>query len=158
MYRIIFSLLLITSSITAQELKLVKATKQIVNSGISSRATTNFIVSFKKEKSFKCTIDSVVNVYTQKTVPYTIIKVDNPTVLSPNYQQVKTFSKNDNGLFEITFSAAKSRGSGRPGTPMNLQVPVNDFIQGAIIYYRVGKNKKQLVVDSFEQLETLNAP
>ena len=41
---------------------------------------------------------------------------------------------------------------------MNLMVPVAEFTQGAIIYYRVGKKKKQLVVESFEQLETINAP
>ena len=53
----------------------------------------------------------------------------------------------------------KKRGSGRPGAPpMELMVPIADFTQGAIVYYRVGKKKKKLTVESFEELETINAP
>ena len=158
MNRIIFLFLLTTFSAASQELKLIKATKQTINSGASPSSTNNYMIQIKKDKAYKWSVDSVVNVYTQKSIKFNIVKVDDPTVLSPNYKQVTKFSKNDHGMFQITFGVMKPRGSGRPGTPMNLMVPVADFTQGAIIYYRVGKKKKQLVIESFEELETINAP
>ncbi len=153
-----FLFLLNVFSSSAQELQLVKATKQTINSGASPQSSVNYMIQFKKDKCYKWSVDSVVNVYTQKTTPFNIVKVDDPTVLSPNYSPVKTYNKSDKGMFQITFGTVKQRGSGRPGAPMNLMVPVADFTQGAIIYYHVGKKKKQLLVESFEELETINAP
>jgi len=159
MKRIILLFLLISSFSFAQDLKLVKATKQTINSGASPTSTTNYMIEVKKSKKCKVSIDSVVNVYTQKSNSFNVVKVDDPTVLSPNYEKVDASKLADKGLFQITFSSMKSRGSGRPGTPpMNLMVPVADYTQGAIIYYHVGKKKKQLLIESFEQLETINAP
>lgn len=159
MKRIILLFLLISSVSLAQELKLVKATKQTINSGASPTSTTNYMIEIKKSKKCKVSIDSLVNTYTQKSNPFNIVKVDDPTELSPNYQKVDASQLTDKGIFQITFSSMKSRGSGRPGAPpMNLMVPVAEFTQGAILYYHVGKKKKQLVIESFEQLETINAP
>lgn len=159
MKRIILLFLLISAFSFGQDLKLVKATKQTINSGASPTSTTNYMIEVKKSKKCKVSIDSVVNVYTQKSNSFNVVKVDDPTVLSPNYEKVDASKLTDKGLFQITFSSMKSRGSGRPGTPpMNLMVPVAEFTQGAIIYYHVGKKKKQLQIESFEQLETINAP
>ncbi|HEY0030604.1 MAG TPA: hypothetical protein VGC65_07590 [Bacteroidia bacterium] len=154
---IIFLLLAYTSAV-AQDLQLVKATKQTINHGASPTSTTNYKVTIKKEKGCNWAIDSVINVYTQKSNEFNVFKVVDPTVLSSQYQSVKSFKKKDKGLFQITFASMKNRGSGRPGTPQDLMVPVADFTQGAIIYYTMGKKKKQLLVESFEEQETINAP
>jgi hypothetical protein len=158
MKKILLFLMLFPLCASAQELKLVKATKQTINSGASAVSTTNYLVEFKKVKTGKWSVDSVVNVYTQKAVSYGIAWVDNPSAASPDFKPVKTFSKKDKGTYHITFASGKNRGSGRPGTPMNLVVPVSDFTQGAIIYYTIGKKHYQLKVDAFDELETINAP
>lgn len=158
MKQIVFLLFIFPCVLSAQDLKLIKATKQMVNSGASPTSVINYTIDVKRSKSCKWAVDSVVNVYTQKTVEFNIVKVNDPTVLSPSNQKVDASEINAKGSFQIRFASMKNRGSGRPGTPMNLMVPVADFTQGAIIYYRVGKKKKKLVVESFEELETINAP
>jgi hypothetical protein len=158
MNRLLIFLLFISLSATAQELELVKATQQTINSGAAPMSTTNYVVHIKKNKVFKWSIDSVVNVYTQKSSPFQVVKVTSTSVLAPSQKQMVVFSKNDKGLFYITFSSMKSRGSGRPGTPMNMMVPVADFTQGAIVYYRVGKKQKKIIIELFDELETINAP
>ncbi len=159
MKRIVILFFLISSFSLAQDLKLVKATKQIINAGASPTSTTNYMIEISKSKKCKWSVDSVVNVYTQKSGKFNIVKVDDPTVLSPNYKQVDASNIKDKGIFQITFSSIKNRGSGRQGTPpMNLMVPVAEFTQGAIIYYSVGKKKKKLLIESFDELETINAP
>lgn len=160
MRSIILLLLCVSSFAFAQDLKLIKATKQTINSGAAPTSTTNYTVQVKKSKKCVLTIDSVVNVYTQRSGKFTVFKVGNSTVLSPNNQkQIDASSIKEKGVFNINFSSMKNRGSGRPGAPpMELMVPIADFTQGAIIYYRVGKKKKQLLVEAFEELETINAP
>ncbi|MBA3971062.1 MAG: hypothetical protein H0X46_02775 [Bacteroidetes bacterium] len=153
MKHILVLLFLIPSFLFAQDLKLIKATKQTINSGASPTSTTNYRVEVKRSKSCNWSVDSVVNVYTSKSNLFNITKVGNSTTLQMDPVLIK-----QKGIFQITFSSVKNRGSGRPGTPMNLMVPVADFTQGAIIYYRVGKKKKQLTVESFDELETINAP
>lgn len=157
---VILLLLCVSSYVVAQDLKLVKATKQTINSGASPMSTTNYTIQVKKSKKCVVTIDSVVNVYTQKSGKFNVFKVGSSTVLSPtSQQQIDASNIKEKGIFNINFSSMKSRGSGRPGTPpMNLMVPIADFTQGAIIYYRAGKKKKQLLVEAFEELETINAP
>lgn len=157
---VILLLFCVSSLVVAQDLKLVKATKQMINSGASPMSTTNYTIQVKKSKKCVVTIDSVVNVYTQKSGKFNVFKVGNSTVLSPtSQQQIDASNIKEKGIYNINFSSMKSRGSGRPGTPpMNLMVPIADFTQGAIIYYRVGKKKKQLLVEAFEELETINAP
>ncbi len=158
MTRLIILFLLISSFSFAQDLTLVKATKQTINSGASPTSTTNYLVEIKKTKKCKLSIDSIVNVYTQKTVSFNIVKVDNADAVSPNYQPVKASAIKEKGVYQLTFASMKNRGSGRPGTPMNLVVPVAEFTQGAVVYYTFGKKKKQLLIESFEQLEIINAP
>ncbi len=157
--RLLFSLLLLISSFSvAQDLKLTEATKQIINYGASPTSTINYTVEVKKNKSCKISVDSVVNVYTQRSTLFHITKKNEGSVLSPA-KQIDASNIHEKGVFEIHFSATKNRGSGRPGAPpMNLTVPLADFTQGVIIYYRVGKKKKKLRVESFEELETVNAP
>ncbi|MGZ4035712.1 MAG: hypothetical protein ACXVPU_06875 [Bacteroidia bacterium] len=153
MNRIIIFLLLVCSSVVGQDLKLIKATKQIINSGASSNSTTDFLILFKKGSAYKWSIDSVVNVNTMQSVNYTLSKADDPS-----FKPVKSFSKSDKGTYQITFASMRSRGSGRPNSPTGIKVELPDFPKGAIIYYRVGKKKKQLLVEAFEELETINAP
>ncbi|CAN5431942.1 hypothetical protein BH10BAC1_BH10BAC1_16340 [soil metagenome] len=158
MKQIILLLFLLPTITFAQDLKLVKATKQTINSGASPTSTTNYMVEVNKSKKCKISIDSVVNVYTQKTTNFNIVKVDDPAATSPNYERTDASNVKGKGTYQITFASMKNRGRGRPGTPMNLMVPIADFTQGAIVYYRVGKKKKQLLIESFEELETINAP
>jgi hypothetical protein len=158
MNRILVFLLIVCSSAFGQDLKIIKSTKQTINGGASPTSTTNYVVQFKKESSFKWSVDSVVNANTQKSIQYTILKVDNPDLSSPNFQSVKCFSKKDKGLYQINFASSKNRGGGRPNSPTGVMVELPDFPKGAIIYYRVGKKRKQLIVETFEELETINAP
>ncbi len=158
MNRIIVFLLIVCSSTVAQELKITKATKQTINAGASPSSTTNYTVQFRKETTCKWSVDSVVNINTQKSVSYNIVKVDNSNLTSPNLETVKCFSKKDKGLYEISFASSKSRGSGRPNTPTGTMVQLPDFPKGAIVYYRIGKKKRQFVIEIFEELETIDAP
>jgi hypothetical protein len=158
MKRIIVFLLIVCSSAVGQELKFIKSTKQTINGGASPTSTTNYTIFFKKESAYKWSVDSVVNANTLKSVQYTIVSIDDPNAHSPNILPVKYFSKKDKGLYQITFASSKNRGGGRPNSPTGIMVELPDFPKGAIIYYRVGKKKKQLIVDTFEELETINAP
>ena len=152
-------ILLLSLSSCAQELKLVKATKQTINAGASPTSTINYLVEFKKEKPGKWSIDSVINVYTIKHVDYNLVWINDPKATSPEIKQIKTFSKADKGTYQLHFAATKKRGSGRPGTPPQEQmVPIAEFTQGAIVYYTMGKKHKQLKIEEFEELETINAP
>ncbi len=158
MKHLIILFLLLSSFSFAQDLTVLKATKQTINSGASPTSTSNYLVEIKKTKKCKLSIDSIINVYTQKLVPFNTVKVDNADFVSPNYQPVKASAIKEKGVYQLTFASMKNRGSGRPGTPMNLVVPVAEFSQGAVIHYTIGKKKKQLLIESFEQLETINAP
>ncbi len=154
----LFLFILVSFSATAQQLKLSKATKQTINGGAFPSSSANYCIFIKKEKAFAWSVDSVVDVYTQRSVKFHIVKVDNADVLSPNsYTQVKTYSKKDKGNYQLTFSMNTTRKTG-PDTPMNKMVPVNDVTQGVIIYYSAKKKGKQLKVESFDKLETIDAP
>ena len=158
MNRIIVFLLIISSSVFAQELKVVNATKQTINSGASPTSTTNYKVQFKKGSAYKWSVDSVVNANTQQSVQYIIVKMDSNDPASVGFKPVKCFSKKDKGIYQIAFASSKKRGSGRPNSPTGVMVELPDFPKGAIIYYRVGKKKMQMIVETFEELETINAP
>ena len=158
MRKIILLFLLISSATFAQDLKLIKATKQITNAGASPTSTINYTIRVKKSKKCKVSIDSVVNVYTQKSSSFNVYKTGKATVLSPA-QQIDATNVKEKGSYDINFYSTKNRGSGRPGAPpMELMVPIADFTQGAIVYYRVGKKSKKITVESFEELPTINAP
>lgn len=159
MRSIILLLLFVYSSLAAQDMKIVKTTKQTINSGASPTSTTNYSIYIKRSKQCKVMIDSVVNVYTQKTTTFEFYMVADA---QGNLNTIKRYDSRaivDKGIFRLDFYSMKKRGSGRPGAPpTELMVPIADFTQGAIVYYRVGKKKKQLLVEVFEELETINAP
>ena len=158
MRKIILLFLLISSATFAQDLKLIKATKQTTNAGASPTATINYTIQVKKSKRCKVTIDSVVNVYTQKTSPFNVYKTGKATVLSPA-KQIDVANIREKGSYDINFYSTKNKGGGRPGAPpMELMVPIADFTQGAIVYYRAGNKNKKITVESFEELQTINAP
>ena len=99
MKRVVIFFLLISPSLIAQELKLAKATRQVINQPVSFSSTTNYVILIKKEKSFKWSVDSLVDVYTQKKISYTIIKSDTSVTKSPNHPLI-SFSKKDKGVFK----------------------------------------------------------
>lgn len=153
MRKIILLLLLVSSATFAQDLKLIKATKQTTNAGASPTSTINYTVQVEKNKKCKVSVDSVVNVYTQKSGPFNVFIVASPS------QQVDASSVKKKGTYNIHFYSTKNRGSGRPGAPpMELMVPIADYTQGAIVYYHVGNKSKKLTIESFVELETINAP
>ncbi len=155
---ILILLLAVCSSGFAQELQLISATKQTINGGASPTSVTNYQIRFKKDKSFKWSVDSVVNINTGASVSYTLLKVDDPALASPDFKPVKCFLKKDKGMYQVTFASSKNRGAGRPGSPTGIMVELPAFPKGAVIYYRAGKNKKQLSIEIFEELDTINAP
>lgn len=159
MRKIFLLFLLISSATFAQDLKLIKATKQTTNAGASPTSTINYSIYIKKSKQRKLSIDSVVNVYTQKTTTFEFYIVANSKGNLDRQIQYNSTNIIDKGVFRLNFYSMKSRGNGRPGAPpMELMVPIADFTQGAIIYYRVGKKSKKITVESFEELQTINAP
>ncbi len=161
MKQLFFIFLFITTSAIGQELKLVKAFKITINAGATPTSTINYTVLLEKNKNFNWSVDSVVNVISQKKVKHSIVKVNKKdNMIKPDYEQVKTFSKKDKGVYQITFSVTVSHSGGipHPGAPINMQLPVQEFSQGAILYYTCKKKTKKLEIKSFEQLETIDAP
>ncbi len=157
MRKLLFLFLIPSASIFAQNLKLMKATMQTINHGASPTSTTNFMVQLKKGKSFVWSVDSVKSALSN-TINYNIVKVDDPAATSPKYQQIKSFSKKDKGIYQITFGSTKQNGSGRPGSPQSQRVDTEIYSNGIIIYYTVNKKKKEMKIDSFEELESIDAP
>ena len=104
MRRIFLLLFLISSATFAQDLKLIKATKQTTNAGASPTSTINYCIQIKKSKKCKVSIDSVVNVYTQKSGSFTVFKEGGATVLSPKDQkQIDASNITEKGIFNINF-------------------------------------------------------
>lgn len=157
MKHLLIILLAFHSVLNAQELQLTKATKQQINHGAAPGSTINYTVMLKKDKNFKWSIDSV-HTPLGKSLKFNVVKVDDMNATSPNYQAVKCYCKKDKGNYQITFSTNKKRGGGRPNSPPNNMVEVEDFNSGAIIFYTVKGKVKQLKIESFEELETVNAP
>lgn len=149
--------ILVATHLNAQDLKLTKATKQQINHGAAPGSTINYTVILKKDKSFKWSIDSV-HTPLGRSLKFNVVKVDDVNATSPNYQAIKCYCKKDKGNYQITFSTNKKRGSGRPNSPPNNTVEVEDFNSGAIIFYTAKGKVKQLKIESFEELETVNAP
>lgn len=157
MKKIILCFLFMQSLVFAQELKLMKATMQTINHGASPTSTTNYIIQLNKEKTFAWSIDSIHSML-GTSIKYNIVKVDNPDAVSPQYKQVKTFSKKDKGIYQLTFGSTKQNGSGRQVAPQQIKVNTENFSNGVIIYYSVKKKKINMKIESFEELESINAP
>lgn len=154
----ILFLLLFPLAVSAQDLQLVKASRQTVNLGAAPGSVTTYSILLEKKQKFRWQIDSVCSVLQSEKIKYNLVKVDDPDLSSPNYTQVKCFSKNDRGKYLITFGITKNRGSGRPGSPQQMKADTTNIEGGVIIYYSAGKKKKQLKVTEFEMLETVDAP
>ncbi len=170
MKTLFFLFLLVPNVIFAQNLSLLKATKQTINQGASSIASTNYVILINKTDSFFWSIDSVYSIADNKKVKYTIVKVDNPALTSPNYEKMETFEKKYKGGIQITFSSIKVlAGGGNPNAPRFEPEGSNDYSRGVKLFYTVKKSKmkllclertiktKTLKVTSFEILETVNA-
>ena len=118
---------------------------------------SRYLIQLKKEKKFLWSIDSVHSML-GTSIQYNVVKVDNPDAVSPHYQRVKVFLKNDTGIYQLTFGATKPNGSGRQVAPQQIKVSEENYTNGVIIYYTLKKKKKSLNIESFEELETINAP
>lgn len=150
---------LFSLSVFTQNIKLIKATVQTINHGISPTASTNYVLLYKKEKSFKWSVDSIYSVADNKKVKYNIVGIDNPEFVSPSYSSIDKFEKNYKGYIQITFSELKKRGeSNRPNAPKIEIMENNDFSSGIIIYCKIKNKRKKLKLETFEKLETINAP
>ncbi len=144
---IFFLFIIISFSARGQELKLTQATKQTANSGASATVITNYCILLKKEKSFCWSVDSVVDVYTQKPLRFHIVKIEKPGGLSAQrYLEVKKYSKKDKGIYRVSFEMTQNRKTG-PDTPMNKKVPVDDITQGVIVFYSAEKKKKKCALN-----------
>jgi len=155
----IFIALLFSTLSFSQELKLLKATSQKVNHGASPTSTITYTITLEKNKKFKWKIDSVVSISSPQQVKYNIVKVDNPDAVSPKYEQVKSYDKCDKGKYQITFSITKQNsGGGRPGSPQHQMADTTNIEGGVFVYYSVNGKTKKIKVESFEQLDTINAP
>lgn len=158
MKKLLFIFCILSASTYAQDLKLISASRQTINYGASPSSNTNYKVVFEKNKKFIWSIDSICGIQSGNLVKYHIVKISEPTVLSPDYRSVEVFRKADQGKYQIRFSVLKQRGSGRPGSPPMTKADTTNIEGGIIIYYSAKKKHKQLKVIEFEMLETVDAP
>jgi hypothetical protein len=158
MKNILWVFVMLSATLQAQELKLEKATMQTIHQGASPVSVTTYTVTLLKNKKFCWSIDSVCGIQSGQKVDYKIVKVDDPTVLSPDYKRVEQFKKSDRGRYQISFSKRKVGQGGRPNAPQNLKPDTTNIEGGVVIHYTSKKRHRKLLVENFEQLETVNAP
>jgi hypothetical protein len=158
MKNVLFLFLIISSTVTAQDLTLKKATMQTVNHGASPTSSTTYNVLLCNCKKGKWSIDSVISTSSQQPVRFNLVKVIDPDATSPVHQKLASFSGLGTGNYQLTFGRTKQHGSGRPGSPQNTKVDTTNIEGGVIIYYTMKKKRKQLKIDSFEELEKIDAP
>jgi hypothetical protein len=158
MNKLVLLFLIISSTGFAQDIKVEKATMQTVNHGASPTSSTTYTILISKAKKCKWQIDSVMSTASGQNVEFTITEIAEPEVLSPGLKKVSPKDLK-NGNYMITFGVTKKRGSGgRPGSPQNTRVDTTNIEGGVIIYYSIKKKYNSIKVDTFEMLETLNAP
>jgi hypothetical protein len=85
-------------------------------------------------------------------------EVVDPNDAIPYYKKLNSYSGLGKGHFQISFSVTKNRGGGRPGAPQNQMADTTDIQGGVIIYYSFKKKPKQIKIESFEELENVDAP
>lgn len=158
MNKLVFLFFIISSTVAAQDLVLKKATMQTINHGASPTSSTNYSILLCQCKKGKWSLDSVVSISSGQAIKFNMVKVDDPDAASPDYKKLQSFSNLTTGNFQLTFGKTKQRGSGRPGAPQNTKVDTTNIEGGVIIYYSAKRKHKQLKIDSFEQLETVDAP
>lgn len=158
MRKILFLFMMISMSSVAQDLTLKKATMQTINHGASPTSSTTYTVLLCNCKKGKWSLDSVISISSGQNVKFNLVKVDDPNASSPDYKKLDSYSNLGKGNFQLSFGKTKQRGSGRPGAPQNTRVDTTNIEGGVLIYYSFNKKSKQLKIDSFEQLETIDAP
>ena len=160
MKKLLFLFFILPAIAFAQDLKLSNATVQTINHGAAPIANVNYLLLLKKDKSFIWSIDSVYSIADNKKVNFNIVKVDDPNLPSPRYEKLDKFEKKYKGLIQLSFSSMKSMGEeGRPHGPKIVVVESNDYTAGVKIFYTVRKKKQKILqIESFEKLETINAP
>jgi hypothetical protein len=157
MKKLVFLFLIISSTIFAQDVKIVKATMQTVNHGASPTSSTTYSVILSKAKKGKWSIDSIVSSSSGQTVKFNIVEFNDQEAASPDHKKASPGNLKK-GNYQISFGKVKQRGGGRPGSPQNTKVDTTNIEGGVIIYYCVKKKKKQIRIDEFEMLETIDAP
>jgi hypothetical protein len=155
---IFFLFVVFDLSLSGQELRLKSATMQTINQGASAVSSTTYRIRLEKSRKYKWSVDSIIGIQSGQPVDFQIMKLGDDTVLKPGSQLLREFKKTDKGLFEIVFGIQKSRGNGRPNAPQNMKVDTTNIDGGVYIYYRTKCRKKKIKVDTFEVLETLDAP
>lgn len=158
MKKILFLFLIISSTVAAQELTLKKATMQTVNHGASPTSSTTYKILLCNCKKGKWSIDSVISTSSGQSVKFNMMSVGNPDAVSPDYKKLSSFSGLGKGNFLISFGIIKQRGSGRPGAPQNTKVDTTNIEGGVVIHYTFKNKRRELKVDSFEELEKIDAP
>jgi hypothetical protein len=157
MKKLVLLFLIISSYVFAQDPKVVKATMQTINHGASPTSSTTYLIFVAKSKKCTWSIDSLISISSGNPIKFNIVEVGNPDAISSDYHKAAP-EKLKNGNYRISFGITKQRGSGRPGTPQNLKADTTNIEGGVIIYYSIKKKHKQLKVDAFEMLETIDAP
>lgn len=159
MRRLLLIFLMIPLMVFSQNFELKKSTEQTINHGAAPISTTNYLILLKKSKSFKWSVDSIYSIADNKKVNYNIVTVNDPSLTSPDYKPLNSFEKKFKGFIQITFAKTLSRGAGgRPNAPQVNSEEQNDFSKGIIIYYTIKKKKKEMKIELFEKIETIDAP
>jgi hypothetical protein len=158
MKKLLFLFFIISTAVSAQELKLKKATRQTVNHGASPTSSTTYSILVSNCKKGKWKLDSLISISSNQVIKFNMVKVDDTNAVSPNYKKLDSFNDLGKGNYQLTFGITKQRGSGRPGAPQNTKVDTTNIEGGVIVYYTVKKKQKQLKIDSFEELEKIDAP
>jgi len=157
MKRLILIFLIFSSTCFAQDIKIKKATMQTVNHGASPTSSTTYAILIAKYKKGKWSIDSLISASSGQRIQFNIVEVGDPDSVSTDYK--KAFSQDlKKGNYRIKFGKIKQRGSGRPGSPQNQKADTANIEGAVIIYYTIKKKHKQVKVDTFEMLETVDAP
>jgi hypothetical protein len=149
--------LIISSTVFAQDIVIKKATMQTINHGASPTSSTTYSILITKAKKGKWCIDSLISTSSGQTVEFTIVEVPDSNSASPDYKKAVPQDLKK-GTYQIKFGKTKQRGGGRPGSPQNQKVDTTNIEGGVVIYYSVKKKHKNIKVDVFEMLETIDAP
>ena len=155
-----FILLFLLSSLysQAQNLTLVKATKQVLNHGASPASSTNYKILLCNCSKAKWSIDSVISISSGQRIKFKLFKIEgvNETVQLPI--NVDAPFNPGTGNFRLTFESIKYREGGRPGSPQPTETDTTAIEGGVIIYYSIKKKQRTMKIDSFEELEKINTP
>jgi hypothetical protein len=158
MKRLFFLFSIISSTVLAQDLTLNKATRQTLNHGASPTSRTTYKILICNCKKGKWNIDSVISTSSGQAVLFNVFRVEAPASASPKYLKLESANDLETGHYQITFDVTKKHGGGRPGAPQNQKADTTNIDGGVEIFYSSKKKKKKMKVDTFEELERIDAP